>query len=145
MDTQRLARLLGYAGLIPFIVLAAGARGIPAWLGEGFSLSALAFYAAVIVSFMAGLHWAYAIAVPSLDDRMRRRLLTVSVAPPILVWILLSLVGQRHVLLVAAVCLVAIAVVDARLRREPWFPPWFWRLRVQLTTVAVIALVLAYL
>lgn len=142
--SARLARRLGYAGLIPFLFLALGRHAFSDIFEENFTIAALAFYASIIVSFMAGLHWAYAIAVPSLDERKRRWLLIVSVIPPIAAWILLGQLGMRHFLLAAALCLVAIAAIDARLRREPWFPTWFWRLRVQLTAVAVVCLVLAY-
>lgn len=145
MDTTRLARGLGYAGLIPFVFHALGRHAFPDLLGDDYSIAALAFYSAIIVSFMAGLHWAYALAAPGLEERKRRWLLTVSVIPPIASWILLGQLGQRDFLLAAAFCLIAIVAIDARLRREPWFPPWFWRLRVQLTTVAVISLVVAYL
>lgn len=146
MDSlPRLARRLGYAGLIPFLFHALGRHAFPELLGDDSSIAVIAFYSAVIVSFMGGLHWAYALAAPGLEERQRKRLLIVSVVPPIAAWILLGQLGQRDFLLAAALCLVAILAVDARLRREPWFPPWFWRLRVQLTTVAGLSLVITYL
>ncbi len=145
MDTPRLAHALGYAGLIPFVFYALGHRTFPDLLASRDAIAALAFYAAIIVSFMAGLHWAYALVAPDLEDRERKRLLVVSVIPPIAAWILLGQLGQRDFLLAAAPCLIAVIAIDAHLRRKHWFPPWFWRLRVQLTTVAVISLVVAYL
>ncbi|MFN3629383.1 MAG: DUF3429 domain-containing protein [Casimicrobiaceae bacterium] len=140
----RLARRLGYAGLIPFLFLALGRQAFPDIFEENFTIAALAFYAAIIVSFMAGLQWAYAIAAPSLGDRARKGLLIASVVPPVAAWILLGQLGLRNFLLAAALCLIATAAIDAWLRRQAWFPPWFWRLRVQLTTVAVACLVIAY-
>jgi hypothetical protein len=51
-----LLHLLGYAGLIPFVVF-----GAAAWLGsahwQAFSLHALGVYGAVILSFLGAVHW----------------------------------------------------------------------------------------
>ena len=57
----RLAILLGYAGLIPFISGAIGIWITPtAWRAD--VLTALLHYAAVILAFMGAIHWGLAMA-----------------------------------------------------------------------------------
>lgn len=51
-----IASWLGYAGLIPFVAGAALSWQLPAeW--RPFTVAALSAYAAVIVSFLGGIHW----------------------------------------------------------------------------------------
>ena len=55
-DHHRLIHHLGRAGLIPFVLLA-----LLVWLLEGealtFVATAMSSYAALIVSFLGGVHW----------------------------------------------------------------------------------------
>ena len=70
-SVRRTANRLGYAGLIPFVVLA------PASLLDthhGITWSdALFAYGAVILSFVCALHWGFSMALPGLDDARRVR------------------------------------------------------------------------
>lgn len=53
-----LTRLLGFAGLLPFLAAALGAwAGPEAWRGA--ALWALAAYGAVILSFLGAVHWGF--------------------------------------------------------------------------------------
>ncbi len=132
------ARRLGYAGLIPFVVLA------PASLLDGHHgytwSDALYAYGAVILSFVCALHWGFAMALPGLDDARRRRTMLWSVVPSLIAWPALLLVPME-----AAVLLVTGFVLhylqDRRLARHAELPAWYLPLRLRLTAVACISLI----
>jgi hypothetical protein len=58
-NDRALARTLGYAGLIPFVLLALVLWLVDAQLQAWVSIT-LASYAALIVSFLGGIHWGMA-------------------------------------------------------------------------------------
>ena len=79
------ARLLGYAGLAPFIALSLWLYGIaPAhewWAG---TIQVLLVYGAVILSFLGGARWGVALAR---DDHDARLDFSLAMLPPLLGWI----------------------------------------------------------
>jgi len=153
MNPLRVAQWLGYAGLIPFVTLALAARlGTPTielpLLARLFAdpQRTLLLYGAIIASFMAGLHWAYALVAPSLGSNAlhgRARLFAASVVTPLLVWAALIWLDTRTALALAAAALLLVLAIDRPLSREAWFPADFWLLRQRLTVVAVASLLLA--
>ena len=137
-SVRRTANRLGYAGLIPFVVLA------PASLLDthhGITWSdALFAYGAVILSFVCALHWGFAMALPGLDERRRVRTLLWSVVPSLMAWPALLLVPmEAAVLLVTGFVLHYIQ--DRRLARHAELPAWYLPLRLQLTVVACLSLI----
>lgn len=84
-----LARRLGHAGLIPFVLLA-----LLLWLLGGqeraFVSIALAGYAALIASFLGGVHWALAWSLAHSTvqppPNLRRQLMLWGITPPLLAW-----------------------------------------------------------
>lgn len=84
-----LARRLGHAGLIPFVLLA-----LLLWLLGGeeqaFVSIALAAYGALIVSFLGGVHWglAWALAHATVQPplHLRRQLMLWGITPSLLAW-----------------------------------------------------------
>jgi hypothetical protein len=148
MNTATIARTLGYAGLVPFVALALGCA-VPSlgkallWLGdESAQKAALRTYGAIIVSFMAALHWAYGVVAPWREPQHSAKVLAWSVFPALVAWFATWAMAPRPALIVLATCLVGVLYVDHCLKGEPWFPPWFWPLRVQLTAVSSLSLVL---
>jgi hypothetical protein len=134
---RRTARLLGYGGLIPFLVLAP-ASVLDAHHGLAWS-DALFAYGAVILSFVCALHWGFAMALPGLDDRQRVRTMLWSVVPSLMAWPALMLVPmEAAVLLVLG--FVLHYVQDRRLARHATLPDWYLPMRLQLTTVACVSL-----
>lgn len=78
---RTIAYLLGAAGLLPFIGLSLAAWLAPlAWHGQ--ILHALTGYAAIVVSFLGGIHWGVAIHNPE----VAKRHLWWGVAPALLAW-----------------------------------------------------------
>jgi len=72
----KLADRLGYAGLIPFV-------GLAFQFEDETSVSAFMSYAAVILSFLGGIHWGVAMR----DQRLASNtVLAVSMLPSLLAW-----------------------------------------------------------
>ncbi|MCK8516205.1 DUF3429 domain-containing protein [Methylonatrum kenyense] len=136
-QTRRTATWLGLAGVLPFLLGA-----VWAWiLGGGdtadWLLRAVAAYAAVILSFLGGVHWGLALRDPVADSSHY----IVSVVPSLLAWLAL-LLPLGPALAMLTICFVAQLVVDL-LRLK--LPGWFRNLRALLTLLVVAALVLALL
>ena len=136
-DTPVPAATLGFAGLLPFVVLAVLAIALPearvAWVER-----LLVGYAAIILSFMGGCRWGFAAA--GLGDGPTHRQFTFAVAPALYAWV----AGQLDFELAAlalAVGFVALYVADRALARGLGAPAWWPVLRLPLTAGATLALV----
>ena len=146
---QRLAQLLGYGGLIPFLYLAfclvesAQSRNSDGpWL-----IIFIVAYGAVILSFVGALHWAICLQ----RDELGAGWLVWSVAPSLIGWLALCgavvandpLSQQKLIVLVLIAGFAAQLIADFRMRHiltSAVWPDWFMRLRVQLTAVACASL-----
>jgi hypothetical protein len=140
----RLAILLGYAGLIPFI---SGAIGIwitpPAWRTD--VLMALLHYAAVILAFMGAIHWGLAMARERQDDAAHRQL-GLSVLPALLGWLAIS--SGLPALLALALLIsgfIGLYLADVHAVKLELAPRWYTALRKPLTAVVLISLLAAWL
>jgi hypothetical protein len=121
---------LGYAGLIPFILLA-----IATWVAEpghrAFAGLALAGYGAVIASFLGAIHWGLVMRGAS---KQSLALLGWGVMPGLLAWVALMLSPAAGLLVIAAVlwvCLIVDRVVYPRFQVQGWLP-----MRLALTCIA---------
>lgn len=130
------AAILGLAGLLPF-VLGALATLDGGWLGR-LAPAALTGYAAVILSFMGGVHWGLAMAA----ERPSWARYGASVVPALLGWAALLLGGTVAFLLLAA-SFASLLAYDLGAVRAGEAPDWYPRLRWPLTIVVVLCLVLA--
>lgn len=122
------ALLLGFAGLIPPAVLTGVALldlGLFAPSTPGFVRT----YAAVILSFIGGSWWAFALR----EERPSWLLLSVAVVPSLLGWGTIFWFFPPQALFGLAAMLVASLVVDALLVRRRLAPRWWLRLRVPLS------------
>lgn len=135
-DHPLLPRLLGYAGLLPFILTAGMAAYDPHHGGLWQNL--LNQYAAVILSFLGAIYWGLAMAAP-LSRAQRNGMLVWSVTPALLAWVALSLPSLMG-------ALVMVTGFAAQLIFEYWHKAWlhqwrwYWPLRMQLTLIACIAI-----
>jgi hypothetical protein len=123
---------LGLAGLLPFVL---GAAGV--WLlnldWSALAATALLTYAAVIVSFLGGIHWGLAMR----QVRAPRGWLIWGVLPSVLAWAGLLLNSAWGLLLMAA-SLILCYVVDCQIYRPLQLGRWLI-LRGLLTFVAVLS------
>jgi len=133
------AAWLGYAGLIPFVALAAGLWLLTAPY-QGALHGALLAYAAIILSFMGAVHWGLAVA----NDTVETRQLVASVIPPLAAWFA-SVAAPMINYSVLIVAFVGLCLFDGRMARAGRAPAWYPRLRVPLTAVVVASLVAAQL
>ena len=124
------AQGLGYAGLLPFVVLATAT-----WVAEAgpraFAALALAGYGAVIASFLGAIHWGLVMREAS---KQSPALLGWGVMPSLLAWVSLMLNPAASLLLMAGVlwaCFAVDRVVYPRFQAQAWLP-----MRLALTCIA---------
>jgi hypothetical protein len=140
---RRVARLLGYAGLIPFAILALLAWLVPSDLISSI-ITAQLFYAVAILAFLGGLHWGATLLCPELTLKRTRTALWWGITP--------SLIGVGTALLpnnsslVGMMCGFAIVyIADRRLYAWYQMPDWLFALRLKLTMVVLLALAITFL
>ncbi len=132
---------LGLAGLLPFIGTA-----IALWFGSADSQAAMVFalltYGAVILSFLGGVRWG-----ALLQDRValeRTTPLAASVTPSLLGWAAL-LLPPVYGLITLIAGLAAQFLSDWKASQVAALPAWYGRLRVTLTTGAIVSMMIALL
>ncbi len=137
-DVPQGAKLLGGAGLIPFVALAAAAHLAPdmpaaAWLAS---------YAATILAFLGGCRWGLASA--GMGDGPQLWPLLYAVTPSLWAWLALMSPAPMDLGLLAG-GLAFLLLADLSLTRFGGAPKWWPALRAPLTVVAVPALIVAML
>ena len=136
-EVPRPALVLGFAGLVPFVL-----PGLGVWL-TGPPLvnllhTLLISYGMVIAGFMAGAQWGFG-SLGELDDRARRRILSMSVVPALVAWGgAFSPFPWPYAFLLAAFAMVL--SFDLTLVREGRAPAWYPQLRLPLTAGVGVAL-----
>ena len=134
------AIVLGVAGIIPFALLGIGAVGAsPA--SSLAATRALVGYGAVILAFLGGVHWGFALGEEHGAPGERARLV-LGVVPSLVGWIaILCGIVARPVLglaiLIAA--FIATVIVESRAQRADLLPSGYMAMRWALS-VAVVAL-----
>jgi hypothetical protein len=128
---------LGYAGLIPFVVGA-----LMVWLvqpdaqppeAHPFVVLALSAYAAVIISFLGGIHWGLAMR----HTQPPPSLLVWGVVPSLVAWVAVMMPPEGG-LVIQALMLLACYAVDRRLYPAHGVTPWLV-LRFRLSAIAAMS------
>lgn len=127
------ARLLGVAGLLPFVAGAVASWTVPVDSRPGIA-GAMTAYGATIVAFLGGLHWGLAA-----HGRGAAAQYAWGVVPALLGWTAL-LLGDRAGLALIAGTLVACYLVDRRVLGSQGLAGWL-PLRALLTSVATASCV----
>ena len=136
---RRLAHQLGFAGLIPFILLALACWLVdPAWLGV--FIQAQLAYGILILAFLGGMHWGATMVSSVLSAHQTKWALLWSVTPALISGLATTVGGFGFAVLIVGFVLAY--QMDKRL--FPWYglPDWFIRLRFLLSCVVVATLVL---
>ena len=133
------AKLLGYAGLIPFLTFSIGC-----WLPLPYVTDAvfvLIAFAAVIMSFMGAIHWG---AAMSSNSNKHSQQLVVSVVPALAAWLalMISTVPALTILLTGFILLY---LYDNAVEKSQDFPSWYIPMRKNLTIVVTLCLASALL
>jgi hypothetical protein len=136
---KRLTLQLGYAGLIPFLLMMLGVWFADAsWLGY-FVKGQLA-YGMVILSFLGGVHWGAALLGGALEETDIRKALGWGVTPSLIAWSATLFGGFGFAVLMAG--FVAALQVDRQMYPTYDMPEWLLVLRKKLTIVVVLSLLL---
>lgn len=137
--SKRVAHQLGFAGLIPFVVLASGCWfAHPDWLGD-FIKGQLA-YAIAILSFLGGIHWGATLMSSELTAGQTKKTLAWGVLPALIAWLATMVGGFGFAVLMAG--FIGAYYVDKRLFAWYRLPEWLIRLRFTLTCLVVAILAL---
>lgn len=134
------ARLLGTAGLIPFMGLA-----IAAWAGWPPAAPALAAYGATILAFLGAVHWGLALRAPASEQGAGTARYALGVLPALLAWVALVVPPLQAGLVLLALGILATAVLETLGARAGLVPWHYLRLRWLLSAGASGAMFLASL
>jgi hypothetical protein len=136
---KRLSHQLGFAGLIPFLLMMLGVWFADvSWLGD-FVKGQLA-YGIVILSFLGGIHWGVALLSGSLADADIKKALTWGVTPSLIAWSATLFGGFGFAVLMAG--FITALQVDKQMYPVYGIPDWMLSLRKKLTVVVVLSLML---
>lgn len=137
-ETRKLAWFLSLAGFIPFGALGIGLLA----LGNNHPLFPPLFdifkvWSVIILSFLGGIRWGFAIATEPFDNRS----LALSVVGSILAWFAI-LMPDLYAMLVLLVLFCAQGAWDSFFVNAGKAPPWFGPIRMTLTFLVAAAHVL---
>jgi len=134
---SRLPRALGFAGVLPFILLGLASH-VP-WTHQAGVHTALVSYGAVILTFVGALYWGLAMRC---EGTVASRAYFWSVIPSLIAWVALMFPTFGGALMVI-VALWTQYVQDTILGAEMNLPEWFVPLRLGLTVAATIGIAIA--
>lgn len=134
MSKAKTAQYLTYAGAIPFYVLSVLATGI--WGDPERALTLLLSYGAIIVSFIAGIHWgAYLFKGAPLNLFIHSNIFAL------IAWGAVWTGGIEGIGLLV-ICLVYLLFIDYVLSKANVIEAWYFRLRKNITALVLGAMVL---
>jgi hypothetical protein len=129
-----IARVLTYAGILPFLLLGmAIALHIS---GLNYSL-ALFLYGAVIISFLCGMHWAVFLFF---SQNCSRNLLLHSNSITLIGWLSVLVAIPQVTFLLQILSFLYVLILDLELYRNKVIPSWFFDLRLKATCSVVLLL-----
>lgn len=126
-------KFLGYAGLIPFLL-------IPAltyfdMLSYVSAFTHFVQYSAIILSFFGGVHWFNSISENKVDHQVY-----IAMMPSIVAWLSLVFLEGKFLLMVLSLSYIAILMYDKyTLKLSPEMIVEYTTLRVVLTSVVVLS------
>lgn len=138
MQPPLIVTVLGWAGVAPFAALSGtiafgGGEQLTPW-----AVSKLVPYAAIILTFMGGVHWGLIMNRETPDNRMY----VVGIAPSLVAVAAIFVEGVLGLILLAAGFL-ALVIYDVRIVGQKYAPQWYATLRMQLTAAVVTCLTVA--
>jgi hypothetical protein len=135
-SNQLTAKLLTYVGTLPLVI--AAVELVVGRLQPSDVVWMASTYSAIILSFLAGIHWAcylfFAQTCP-------RNLLLTSNAVALLAW--LSLLVPQHQpwqILLQILCFLYVLTLDCKLHKAEILPTWFYILRRNATVIVVLSI-----
>ncbi len=129
------AKILTYAGTLPFLFAGIGQFFIDDIFGIDLVTIATA-YGAIIVSFVAGIHWGVFLFK---DSPMNLFIHSNVIA--LLSWSSLLVPAIAGFFILAA-SFVYLILIDLTLKKKEIIEPWFFQIRLQATLIAIVTLTL---
>jgi hypothetical protein len=130
------------AGTVPFVCLSV-AVSMHMFSDVKHVMQLLLTYAAIIVSFLGGIHLGVAITKHG-KTRFFNFLIAESIWPSLIAWGLLFTVEVHIQLLVLTLLYALMWAIDSLLYNNDVIPPWFFTLRCIITPIVVVSLYVAY-
>ena len=137
--SKKLAQLLTYAGILPFLFLSVAT--FFKITDYDFSL-ALGAYAALIIAFLCGIHWAIYLFFL---EKCGRNLFINSNVVTLIAWSSLLLKLHTIGLIIQTLCLIYLFWLDHQLMRQQLIEPWFFKLRRNASCIVCVLLISAAL
>ncbi|MBA5779152.1 DUF3429 domain-containing protein [Stappia sp. F7233] len=138
-DVPLVARLLAYAAAVPFL-----AAPLMIYLEEaedGPSTRGAIVYAALILSFLAGIRWGQGL-FSQVDKDRRDRLFFWSIVPPLIGWDAVFL-PETVGFFVLALAIGVQGAIDFTESGKGGLPAWFGKIRLHMTAIAMTGLISA--
>lgn len=132
---HRTAQLLTYAGTLPLVI--AAVELVFGRLPSSDVFWVVSTYSAIIISFLAGIHWACYLFFA---QRCPRNLLFTSNIVALLAWLSLLVHQQPWQLLLQILCFFYLLTLDYKLEKAALLPKWFYTLRRNATVIVVLSL-----
>ena len=132
------ALALGAAGVLPFIAGGLATLTLPEW--SAFATQATLFYGAVILSFLGGIRWGFAMHTGIAGKGWFHYV--IAVVPSLFAWgaLLVPLVDIGIAMCILG--LVGMLLADIQLTNQGKAPMWFQKLRLFLTVGACAGLLM---
>lgn len=140
---RHLPLILTISGAAPFVALSV-AVSMHVFDDTRTALELLLTYAAIIVSFLGGVHWGIAITQYASNRKIANLLILESIWPSLIAWGVLFYVDLHVRLLVLTLLYVFVWAIDSVLYTRNIIPQWFFNLRCIITPVVVVSLYVAY-
>lgn len=135
LSSIKLAKILTYCGTLP-LVACVFLQFVPV---SGFDSNLIAkAYAAIIISFLCGIHWAVYLFFA---EKCPRNLLITSNAVALLAWSSLLITQNEIALLMQILCFLFLFTLDFKLQKAGILPEWFYQLRRNATVIVVMSLI----
>lgn len=133
---QKTANILGYGGLIPFVIFSIGSWIDLPGVTQAHSVQILIAYGAIILSFMGAIHWGLAMAH---DNENRSQPFIISIIPALTAWLAL-LMTNRWALIVLLIAFIVLYIYDRAAEKPQRLPAWYLPMRMRLTIVVALCL-----
>ena len=137
MNTKHhsMAGALTYAGTLLLVTTSGGLMlGLISPAG---AVHIATIYSAIIISFIAGIHWACFLFF---SERCPRNLLLASNIVALLAWLSLLADETPWQILLQILCFLYLLALDFMLKKAAILPTWFYRLRCHATLIVVLSL-----
>ena len=140
---EKTANILGYAGLIPFIIFSVGCWIPLPYFSDVIQL--LITYAAIILSFMGAIYWGVAIAnINASANQQSNKHFLVSIIFALTAWLSL-LLPEVIALVILQVSFIVLIAYDLKVVKLQGLPDWYMRMRKRLTLIVELCLISALL